>query len=369
MDLPRTEDKFAEESREWLQQWNTTFWRDNTEESTSQHVQPQGQRRVEGKTNRTDLELLNAVEILTYDSNITSVGINFKLNEKENSTATDTEVLNAKIRSLQVIIAQQRLQREEMCKMFVSEIESLKLIQNNLISQSDKQEAHHSAIVQRLNQQILSMQVIISKLEQQVIDKEEISQQVLDNLETQEKINQELTIERDGMLLQLEEQESQYLKTVDQLENQILSLQMIIDTDQRVDRLTLQMEQQQQNHNTAVDMLQEQIRSLQLIATESQEQMSEREEILNNRERDHLQEVERLQSRQARNEESITCSICLSPWEERGEHRVVSLACGHLYGDSCIKSALMRAAECPICRRPASHRDLRYIFSANIFPE
>lgn len=368
MDFLRTNDKYAEESWEWLMQWNKTFWRDNPEESTTQHVQPQGQERAEGKGNESDLELLNAIEILTYDSNITSAGMKFKLNEKEISTATDTEVLMAKIRSLQVIIGQQRLQREEMCEKFVNEIESLKLIQNDLISLSDKKESQQSAIVQRLNQQLLSMQVIISNLEQKVIDKEEMSQQLLDNLETQEKINQELTIERDGMLLQLEEQESQHLSTVEQLENQILSLQMIIDTDQRVERLTLQMQQQEENHNTTLDRLGEELRSMQLIATESQDQMSQREEMLNNREREHLQEVERLQSREARNEESITCSICLSPWEESGGHRVVSLACGHLYGDSCIKSALMRAAECPICRRPASQGDLRYIFSANIFP-
>ncbi|KAH8339440.1 hypothetical protein KR074_010638, partial [Drosophila pseudoananassae] len=151
-------------------------------------------------------------------------------------------------------------------------------------------------------------------------------------------------------------------------ENQILSLQMIIDTDQRVDRLTLQIEQQQENHNTAVNILQEQISSLQLIANESQNQMSQREGMLTIREQEHLQEVERLQSREAQNQESITCSICLSTWEESGDHRVVSLACGHLYGDSCIKSALMRASECPICRRPASQQDLRYIFSANVFP-
>ncbi|KAH8262615.1 hypothetical protein KR026_003543, partial [Drosophila bipectinata] len=186
------------------------------------------------------------------------------------------------------------------------------------------------------------------------------------NLEMQETINKELTIERDGMILQLEEQETHHLSKVNQLENQILSLQMIID--QRIDQLTLQMEEQQENHNTTVNMLEEQISSLQLIANESQNQTSQREEMLNNRERAHLQEVERLQSREAQNQESITCSICLSTWEESGDHRVVSLACGHLYGDSCIRSALMRASECPICRRPAAQHDLRYIFSANVFP-
>nr|XP_017094893.2 E3 ubiquitin-protein ligase rnf8-B-like [Drosophila bipectinata] len=357
MDLMCSEDKYAEDQREWLEQWNSTFWRDNPEESISQHGQPQGQKLGEGMMNHGVCELLDAVEILTYDSRLDGTG---------NSPTTDTKVLQAKIRSMQVIIAHQRLQREEMREKLVSEIESLKLAQNIQITQSDKQEAQQKAIIQRLNDQLLSMQVIISNLEQQLTDKEEVGQQLLCNLEMHEKINQELTIERDGMILQLEEQKTHHLSKVNQLVNQILSLQMIIE--QRIDQLTSQMEEQEENHNITVNMLEEQISSLQLIANESQSQTSQREEMLNNRERAHLQEVERLQSREAQNQESITCSICLSTWEESGDHRVVSLACGHLYGDSCIRAALMRASECPICRRPASQHDLRYIFSANVFP-
>lgn len=31
------------------------------------------------------------------------------------------------------------------------------------------------------------------------------------------------------------------------------------------------------------------------------------------------------------------CSICLETWEWNGQHRLVSLKCGHLFGDSCIR--------------------------------
>lgn len=36
-------------------------------------------------------------------------------------------------------------------------------------------------------------------------------------------------------------------------------------------------------------------------------------------------------------DDGSTCSICLDTWESKGEHRLVSLKCGHLFGDSCIK--------------------------------
>ncbi|KAH8413526.1 hypothetical protein KR009_011991, partial [Drosophila setifemur] len=82
-----------------------------------------------------------------------------------------------------------------------------------------------------------------------------------------------------------------------------------------------------------------------------------------------LQEVEvhkqRLETEQ---QDLITCSICLSPWDECGDHRLVSLACGHLFGDSCIRSSLDGRPECPICRHAACMEDLRYIFGRHILP-
>ena len=30
------------------------------------------------------------------------------------------------------------------------------------------------------------------------------------------------------------------------------------------------------------------------------------------------------------------CPICLEPWTASGDHRIVCLACGHLFGESCV---------------------------------
>ncbi|KAH8333078.1 hypothetical protein KR074_004130, partial [Drosophila pseudoananassae] len=59
--------------------------------------------------------------------------------------------------------------------------------------------------------------------------------------------------------------------------------------------------------------------------------------------------------------EEQMCSICLSPWEAQGSHRLVSLACGHLYGDSCIRSHMGRNPFCPYCKHPIQNSALRYI--------
>lgn len=32
-----------------------------------------------------------------------------------------------------------------------------------------------------------------------------------------------------------------------------------------------------------------------------------------------------------------TCPICFDSWEMSGQHRLVSLKCGHLFGNSCIR--------------------------------
>ncbi|XP_023160177.2 E3 ubiquitin-protein ligase rnf8-A-like [Drosophila hydei] len=58
----------------------------------------------------------------------------------------------------------------------------------------------------------------------------------------------------------------------------------------------------------------------------------------------------------------ITCSICLETWASSGSHRVVALACGHVFGDMCIRVHLNRSIECPLCRAPADAKELRYLF-------
>ncbi|XP_039484397.1 E3 ubiquitin-protein ligase RNF8 [Drosophila santomea] len=55
------------------------------------------------------------------------------------------------------------------------------------------------------------------------------------------------------------------------------------------------------------------------------------------------------------------CSICLFPWEANNYHRLVSLKCGHLFGEMCIRTHLQQSNICPICRKIAVGRDVRRV--------
>ncbi|KAJ2772204.1 RING finger and WD repeat domain-containing protein 3, partial [Coemansia nantahalensis] len=76
-----------------------------------------------------------------------------------------------------------------------------------------------------------------------------------------------------------------------------------------------------------------------------------------------------------------TCSVCLEPWTVSGQHRVVSLKCGHLFGQSCAKKWLRRSSQkriqqgstsskivgkCPECNQRAEWRDIRPIYARSI---
>ncbi|KAL7732186.1 hypothetical protein ACLKA6_018427 [Drosophila palustris] len=69
--------------------------------------------------------------------------------------------------------------------------------------------------------------------------------------------------------------------------------------------------------------------------------------------------IERLRGEQ---EDGVSCSICLDPWTQSGYHRLVSLACGHLFGDPCIRDFLERQQMCPQCRAFASIAEIRYLY-------
>ncbi|CAM9216700.1 unnamed protein product, partial [Hapterophycus canaliculatus] len=43
------------------------------------------------------------------------------------------------------------------------------------------------------------------------------------------------------------------------------------------------------------------------------------------------------------------CSICLDPWTSKGKHRICTLLCGHLFGQSCIERWLKERRSCPQC--------------------
>ncbi|XP_024361431.1 uncharacterized protein [Physcomitrium patens] len=64
--------------------------------------------------------------------------------------------------------------------------------------------------------------------------------------------------------------------------------------------------------------------------------------------------------------EGTTCPICMEPWTSTGNHRICSLACGHLFGKSCIKRWLKltgkKQGKCPHCNKRARIEDLRTLY-------
>lgn len=58
------------------------------------------------------------------------------------------------------------------------------------------------------------------------------------------------------------------------------------------------------------------------------------------------------------------CIICLEPFENYGKHRIASLKCGHVFGESCIYTWLDRGGiqKCPQCNTLAKKKEIRTIY-------
>lgn len=71
-------------------------------------------------------------------------------------------------------------------------------------------------------------------------------------------------------------------------------------------------------------------------------------------------------------DDGMTCPICLDSWEMSGQHRLVSLRCGHLFGESCIRRWLNESQRqssvkvCPQCKTKAAFRDIRHLYAKRI---
>ncbi|XP_022119407.2 E3 ubiquitin-protein ligase RFWD3 [Pieris rapae] len=65
-----------------------------------------------------------------------------------------------------------------------------------------------------------------------------------------------------------------------------------------------------------------------------------------------------------------TCPICLDNWGNSGDHRLVALRCGHLFGAKCVerwlKTQVSKNRSCPTCKRKASMKDLRFIYARRL---
>ncbi|GMR48106.1 hypothetical protein PMAYCL1PPCAC_18301 [Pristionchus mayeri] len=62
------------------------------------------------------------------------------------------------------------------------------------------------------------------------------------------------------------------------------------------------------------------------------------------------------------------CSICFDAFTSSGNHRLVSLRCGHFFGEDCIKRWISSESgkACPTCKKSAKLKDLRNHFVASI---
>ncbi|XP_066279408.1 E3 ubiquitin-protein ligase rfwd3.S-like isoform X2 [Branchiostoma lanceolatum] len=66
-------------------------------------------------------------------------------------------------------------------------------------------------------------------------------------------------------------------------------------------------------------------------------------------------------------EDSDCCSICFEAWTNSGNHRLASLKCGHLFGQSCIEKWLKgQGGKCPQCNAKAKKGDIRVIFAKTV---
>lgn len=124
-----------------------------------------------------------------------------------------------------------------------------------------------------------------------------------------------------------------------------------------------------------------------LQSEEFQQKILEKDEMrlqllenLKKQEQSHLQEMEQLkvqleakdkqcleleqqiENYKNNNDINSACPICFEPWNSSTNHRLASLRCGHLFGDSCLRNCLQRLAECPQCRCTASSHDIRYLY-------
>ncbi len=64
--------------------------------------------------------------------------------------------------------------------------------------------------------------------------------------------------------------------------------------------------------------------------------------------------------------QAMECSICYEKCCTNGDHRLASLACGHLFGQSCIEKWVKSKKVCPNCNQPVKRNDVRVIFTDTI---
>ena len=65
-------------------------------------------------------------------------------------------------------------------------------------------------------------------------------------------------------------------------------------------------------------------------------------------------------------DDGFLCLICYCPFTNSGEHRISCLACGHIFGKSCIMKWLKSAKSCPQCNDVARKKDIRVLYTKHL---
>lgn len=61
-------------------------------------------------------------------------------------------------------------------------------------------------------------------------------------------------------------------------------------------------------------------------------------------------------------DDPVMCCVCFESGSKDGPHRLVSLKCGHLFGQSCIKQWMETKKKCPTCDKSIGKSDMRQLF-------
>lgn len=80
--------------------------------------------------------------------------------------------------------------------------------------------------------------------------------------------------------------------------------------------------------------------------------------------------VRKLSTRSNDDLDGETCPICLDSWGNSGEHRLVALKCGHLFGLQCVerwlKAQSSKERSCPTCKSKTTIKDIRHIYARRL---
>ncbi|KAH8352297.1 hypothetical protein KR084_003344 [Drosophila pseudotakahashii] len=108
-----------------------------------------------------------------------------------------------------------------------------------------------------------------------------------------------------------------------------------------------------------LQQLQNELAKNEALRQQIAEQEQSNQAIVDLREAEHrslVEEVQQLKKKLQEIEDGNLCCICLMPWNPVGDHRLVTLRCGHLFGESCVTKYSSDSSECPTCHKSGTAR-------------